>query len=176
MMKTLRKLATGKNILILLALFLLANFVVVPLVYPKFQTLDLVNGYTSTRAYELISSYGEQGRQTYAIIEITLDLIYPLVTGLLFSLLTLYSFQHGFPNQKWTHWLALLPFTVMIFDFLENTSILILLLEYPRQLSGLASIASFFTTAKYTLSPLQLISVIGFLGWLVRVVWKKRKA
>jgi len=36
-MKTLSKLATGKNILILLALFLLANFAVVPLVYPKFQ-------------------------------------------------------------------------------------------------------------------------------------------
>jgi hypothetical protein len=153
MLKTLSKLATGKNILILLALFLLANFGIVPLVYPKFQTLDMLNGYTPTQAYGLISSYGEQGRQAYAIIEVTLDLIYPLVTGILFSLLTLYSLQHGFPNQKWTRWLAFLPFTVMTFDYLENTSILILLLEYPRQLSGLTRIASFFLPPPNISSP-----------------------
>ena len=69
--KTLGRLATGKNILILLALFLLADLVVVPLVYPRFQTLDMLNGYTPTQANQLIASYGQQGRQSYAIIEAT---------------------------------------------------------------------------------------------------------
>jgi hypothetical protein len=176
MMKTISKLATGKNILILLALFLLANFVVVPLVYPKFQTLDMLTRYTPAQAYELISSYGEQGRQTYAIIEVTLDLVYPFVSALLFSLLILYSFQHGFPNQKWAHWLALLPFAVMASDYLENTFVLILLLEYPRELAGAARTASFFTTAKLVLTPFELLFVLGFVGWLIRAIWIKRKA
>jgi len=175
-MKMLSKLATGRNILILLALFLLANFVVVPLVYPKFQTLDMLNGYSPSQAYKLIASYGDQGRQTYAIIEATLDLVYPFVSALLFSLLILYSFQRGFPTLKWAGWLALLPFTVMASDYLENTCVLILLLEYPRELTTVARIASFFTTAKMVLSPFELLFIFGFAGWLIRTIWIKRKA
>jgi len=175
MMNVLRKSATGKNILILLALFLLANFVVVPLVYPKFQTLDMMNGYTPSQAYQLISSYGEQGRQLYAIIESTLDLVYPFVSALLFSLLILYSFQRGFPNLKWAGWLALLPFVVMISDYLENTCVLILLLQYPRKLDIVARVASFFTTAKMVLSPFELMFILGLVGWLIRAIWIKRK-
>jgi hypothetical protein len=176
MMQTLSKLATGKNILILLALFLLVNFLVVPLVYPRFQTLDMLNGYTPTQAYQLISSYGEQGRQSYAIIEVTLDLLYPFVSGLMFSLLILYSFQRGLPNLKWNGWLALLPFAVMLADYLENTCVIILLLGYPRQLTAVAQIANIFTTAKMVLSPFELIFVFGFVGWLIRAIWLKQKA
>jgi hypothetical protein len=124
----------------------------------------------------LISSYGEQGRQTYAIIEATLDLVYPFVSALLFSLLTFFSFQRGFPNQKWAGWLALLPFAVMASDYLENTCVLILLLEYPRELTIVARIASFFTTAKLVLTPFELLFILGFVGWLIRTIWIKRKA
>ena len=175
-MKILHKLATGKNILILLALFLLANIVAVPLLYPKFQTLDMMNGYTPNQAYQLISSYGDQGRQTYAIIEATLDLLYPFVSALLFSLLILYSFQRGFPNLKWTQWLALLPFAVMACDYLENTCVMTLLLQYPRRLDTVARISSFFTTSKLVLSPFELLFILGMIGWLVRAIWIKNRA
>lgn len=175
-MKTLSKLATGKNILILLALFLLANFAVVPLVYPKFQTLDTLNSYSPTQAYQLIASYGNQGRQTYAIIEVTLDLVYPFVSALMFSLLILYSFERGFPYQKWAQWLALLPFVVMASDYLENTCVIILLLAYPRELDAVAQVANFFTNAKIALSPFELIFVFGFVGWLIRSIWMRQKA
>jgi len=175
-MNILGKLATGKIILILLALFLLVNFVAVPLVYPKFQTLDMSNGYSPAQAYQLIASYGPQGRQNYAIIEVTLDLVYPFVSALLFGLLILYSFQRGLPNQKWAYWLAFLPFAVMASDYLENICVLILLLEYPRELDAVARIASFFTTAKLVLSPFELLFILGFGGWLIRTIWIKRKA
>jgi len=174
-MKLLIRSATGKNILILLALFLLANFVVVPLIYPKFQTLDTLNGYTPSQAYQLISSYGGQGRQSYAIIEATLDLAYPFISALLFSLLILFSFQRGFPNQKWAYWLGLLPFAVMAFDYLENICVLVLLLEFPRELITVARIANFFTTAKQVLTPFELLFLLGFVGWLIRIIWIKRK-
>ena len=175
-MNILGKLATGKIILILLALFLLVNFVAVPLVYPKFQTLDMSNGYSPAQAYQLIASYGPQGRQNYAIIEVTLDLVYPFVSGLMFSLLILYSFQRGFPNQKWAGRLALLPFAVMASDYLENTCVIIMLLAYPRQLIAVAQAANFFTTAKMVLSPFELVFVVGLAGWLIRAIWMRRKA
>jgi hypothetical protein len=175
-MRLLTKYATGWNILILLALFLLANFVLVPAFYPKFQTLDTLSSYTPDQAFKLISSYGAQGRQTYAIIECTLDLVYPFVSALLFSLLILYSFQRGFPNQKWARWLALLPFAVMAFDILENTAVLILLLETPRESVAVARMANFFTIGKFALTPFELIFVPGLVGWLIRVIWKKRPA
>ena len=174
--KTLGKLATGKNILILLAVFLLANFVVVPLVYPKFQTLDMMNGYTPAQANQLIASYGQQGRQSYAVVEATLDLAYPFVSGMLFSLLILYSFQRGFPNQRWAQFLALLPFAVMLSDYLENVCVLILLLGYPRELAAVARVANFFTTAKMVLSPFEILFVLGFVGWSFRLIWIKLKA
>jgi hypothetical protein len=173
--KTLGRLATGKNILILLALFLLANLVVVPLVYPRFQTLDMLNGYTPAQANQLIASYGQQGRQSYAIVEATLDLAYPFVSGMLFSLLTLYSFQRGFPNQKWAQMLALLPLAVMLADYLENVCVLVLLLGYPHELAAVARVANFFTTAKMVLSPFEILFVLGFIGWFFRFIWIKLK-
>jgi len=175
-LKFLTKLATGKNILILLGLFLLVNFVLVPLVYPRFETLDMSSGYTPDQAYKMISSYGVQGRQTYAIIEMTLDLAYPFISGLLFSLLILYSFQRGFPDQKWMQLLAWLPFGVMLSDYLENACILILLWGYPRELAAVAQIADFFTLAKLYLSPFELVFVLGLINWLFRIIWMKLRA
>jgi hypothetical protein len=173
-MNLLKKLATGKNILVLLAIFLLANFVIIPAFYPNFQTLDTLAYYTPDQAYRLISSYGEQGRQNYAIIEATLDLVYPFVSALLFSLLILYGFQRALPNQKWVQWLALLPFAVMVSDYLENVCVVILLLEYPRQLDTLAQIGNLFTIAKLVFTPFKLLFVPGFIGWLIRAVSIKR--
>lgn len=175
-MKRLIKLATGKNILILLGLFLLVNFALVPLVYPKFQTLDMSSGYSPSEAYKLIASYDQQSRQSYAIIEATLDLAYPFISALMFSLLILYAFQRGFPEQKWTKLLALLPFTVMIADYLENACVIFMLLSYPRELDTIAKIANFFTNAKLFLSPFELLFVIGFIGWFFRSIWVRLRA
>ena len=88
-MNTLRRLARGRNILVLLVLFLFINLVVIPAVYPTFQTLDTLTSYTPSEAYTYLSSYGDQGRQHYLLVELTLDVVYPFISALLFSLLIL---------------------------------------------------------------------------------------
>ena len=173
-MKALSKIANGRNILILLGLFLLINLYAIPAFYPKFQTLDMLSSYTPPEAYHYISSYGEQGRQLYLIIELTLDLIYPPISALLFSLLILYTFQRAFPIQTWSHKLALIPFAVMLADYLENASIVTMLLKYPRQLPTVAKMSNVFTVTKFDLSWLELIFVLGFIGWFVRAVRTRR--
>ncbi|MGA2505377.1 MAG: hypothetical protein ABSG01_14940 [Anaerolineales bacterium] len=40
------KLTNVKIILLLLLLFLLTNYVIVPAIYPKIQTLDILSSYT----------------------------------------------------------------------------------------------------------------------------------
>ena len=170
------KLAKGKVILFLLFLFLLANFVVIQLIYPKFQTLDTLSSYTPDEAFRLISSYGEQGRQYYAVIEATLDLVYPLVTALLFSLIIFYTFKRAFPNHSWALYFSLAPYTVLLADYLENTCVVFMLLTYPRESALAARLSNFFTVAKFSLAPLQLIFVVGLIGWLFQAIrsrWSK---
>jgi hypothetical protein len=169
-MKVLKRLAVGRNILILLAFFLLIIFLVAPQVYPTFQTLDTLNSYTPQKAYELISSYGNQGRQYYMIIELTLDIIYPFISALMFSLITLYTFQRAFPKQPWLCHVAWIPFVVMLADYLENISIVTMLIAYPRQLPIVAQIADFFTETKNFLTPFELLFLVGLIFWLARVV------
>jgi hypothetical protein len=93
------RLAKGRVILLLLFLFLLANLVIIPAVYPKFQTLDTLSSYTPGKAYELMTSYGEQGRRYYLTMEATLDTLYPFLTALMFSLMILYTFRRAFPGK-----------------------------------------------------------------------------
>jgi hypothetical protein len=164
------RLANGKIILFLLLLFLLANLVIVPAIYPKFQTLDTLLSYSPKRAYELISSYGEQGRQYYAVIEATLDVLYPLITALMFSLLILYTFKRGFPNNNWVSYLSLAPYAILLADYLENVCVVTMLLGYPRELVSVAKISNFFTITKFALTPLQLLFIVGLVGWLIRVI------
>jgi hypothetical protein len=156
----LTQLATGKNIIILLVLFLLFNFLIIPAVYPQFQTLDMLFSYTPEKAYELISSYGEQGRQYYAVIELTLDLIY--------------TFQRALPNHRELLNLSYIPFAVMLADYLENVGIVISLLAYPQKLPLIVCLANFFTISKYILTPFELLVAVGLIGWLIRVIRSRR--
>ena len=170
LMDTHLKLANGKVILLLLVLFLLANLVLIPAVYPKFQTLDTLYSYTPAKAHELISSYGGQGRQSYALTEVTLDLAYPFLSALMFCLLTLYTFKRAFPNIGWILNLSLLPYLVMLADYLENACVVTMLLGYPREFNAIAQMSNFFTVTKFALSPLQLLFIIGLIGWLIRAI------
>lgn len=166
-MNTLTRWATGRNIVILLLLFLLMNLVIIPAFYPRFQTLDTLTSYTPRQAYQLISSYGDQGRQAYLTAELTLDLVYPLILALLFSLAALYTFQRAFPEHAWTHRLALLPFLVMLADYLENLCVVIMLASFPSALPFVATLSNVFTVAKFVLTPLELLFVIGLIAWLI---------
>ncbi len=175
-MKILSKLANLWVILVLLALFLLANFVVIPALYPKFQTLDTLTSYSPSQAYQLLDSYSPSDRQAYTIIEFTLDLVYPFTTALMFSLLILASFRQGFPAHPGWQKLALLPFAILLADYLENICVIILLLAYPAHLLWLTSISNIFTVAKFFFTPLELIFVVGLVVWLLRAVHILRPA
>lgn len=169
----LTKLATGWWILVFLLLVIAINAYVLPAIYPP-DTLDIQSSYSPEKAYQLISSYGEQGRQYYALIELTLDLIYPILAALMFSTLTIYFFRRVFPLNSFWQKLPLLGPIVMIVDYLENASIVMMLLSYPRRLDIVAQAANVFTVTKSILTwPELILILIGLLGWVGKTIYTK---
>ncbi len=170
----LTKLATSKLILLFLFLVIAVNAFVLPLIYPRFETLDLQSSYSPEKAYQLIASYGEEGRGYYALIELTLDLMYPLLSALFFSSLTIYLLRRVFPPDSLWQKLPLLGLLVMSVDYLENTGIVVMLLSYPRRLDLVAQAANMFTIVKFGLSQLELIVIVLCLaGWLGKTAYTR---
>lgn len=168
----LTKLSTGRLIILFILLMMAGDWFLLPAVYPSFETLDLQSSYSPEQAYQFIESYGEEGRQYYAIIELTLDLVYPILSALFFSTLTIYFFRRVFPLSSFWQKLPLLGPIVMVVDYLENAAIVTMLLNYPSRLDLVAQAANLFTVAKFALSGLELILIlVGFIGWLGKTVY-----
>lgn len=172
----LTKLATGKLVVVFLLLVIAVEAFILPAIYPRFETLDIQPSYSPEKAYQLIDSYGEAGRQYYLLIELTLDAVFPLLLALFFGSLMIYLFRRVFPLDSFWQKLPLLAPIVMVVDYLENTSVVVMLLNYPRRLDLLAQAANLFTVAKFVLYGLELILIaIGLVCWLGKTVYTRVK-
>lgn len=129
--------------------------------------LDLMFFYTPEQAYAMIEKYGEQGRMLYMRIELTADLIYPIIYTLCFGLLISWLFQRGFkpdsPMQKWNA----MPAGAWLFDLLENIGIVSMTSMYPAQPAALAWLTMVFGLVKWAFA---FISIGLILVGLVRAL------
>ncbi len=95
--------------------------------------LDLLFFYTPAEAFAMLDKYGAAGRALYLKIELTVDLLYPIIYTLFFGLLISWLFQRAFPAdskmQKWN----VVPVGAWFFDLLENVGIVTMLAMYPSQ-------------------------------------------
>jgi hypothetical protein len=122
--------------------------------------LDVRIGYTPAQAFELIGALTGPGRTLYALSEVTLDLLYPLVyTGLLAALLSWLA-PPAFGSAAWVTWLQKVPRAVLLADYLENIGIVLLVLVYPTQPAPLAWAISGVTIVKFTLGLGCLLAVL----------------
>lgn len=136
----------------LLALFYLALFPGMIAASPALQQtgmLDTRLSYTAAQAYQALEDYGPAGRAQYVRTTALLDFAFPVVYALLLGLVTARGLWRALPGTHRIHWLALLPFAALLFDWLENGGILALLLSYPQRLEGLAALAGGFTLLKW---------------------------
>ncbi len=170
---------TGPRILVLLTLVAVYAIAVMGPAYRRIETLsegpgplDFLIVYTPEQAYERIAAYGHQGRQYYATIALTLDTIFPIASAALFSLMLAYVFHRAFRGGRLLQRALVVPPAAMLADFLENISIVTMLLAYPRRLDPLALLASAFSTVKWTAIAAQAtLVVIGLVAWLIRRRW-----
>jgi hypothetical protein len=111
--------------------------------------LDLMFFYTPDKAFEMIDKYGEAGRALYLKIELTADIIYPIIYTLFYGLLISWLFQRAFRSdskmQKWN----IMPVGAWFFDLLENVGIVSMLSIYPTKPAILAWITMLFGSLKW---------------------------
>ena len=165
----LHRFAKGWLVFILFLLDMFFNIIVMPMAEAlmKFDgggpgPLDLRFFTSPAKMFEIIDQYGEYNRIFYRNVELTADILYPIVYTLFFSLLISWLFQRGFdpasPLQKWN----VLPFGAWLFDLLENIGIVTLLSIYPSTPVALALLTTLLTMVKWIFAGgSMLLLVIG---------------
>ena len=111
---------------------------------------DMSYVYSSTDLYNMAEAYGADGRAAYVRARFTFDLIFPLTY--LFFLATSISWAMSRavpnPNSSW-RLLNLFPVLGALFDYLENISASIVMLNYPQQTFLFDVLAPILTLIKW---------------------------
>ena len=143
---------SGKKVLVLFVLYLLFALLIFPMLpQSKAGILDIKYYYTARQAYEIISNYSLAERHRYAIIAMTIDILYPIVYSLFLTALSIFLIGRLAIRRRIIIRLAYISMGAAVFDLLENTTLTIMMLNYPVKLNSLANIAGYFTAAKWTL-------------------------
>ena len=149
--------ATGWRVVILLIAETLMMFYIMPLAAAimalaannSVMPLELMFFYTPAQAFEMMDKYGEAGRSIYLRIELTADIIYPIIYTLFFGLLLSWLFQRAFkPDSQMQKW-NVMPLGAWFFDMLENVGIVSMLMMYPSQPEIMAWLTMLFGAFKW---------------------------
>lgn len=141
------RIATGKNVLLLIVLFVAFSGFIMPSLEADIMALsggvgviDLQLFYTPNKVFSMLSAYGPQGTHLYIIAQWTVDLVFPIIAGLMFATLFLWLGQ----KQWW--WLG--PFVTLV-DWVENVFVTLLLVQFPDFSPPTAWAACVFTSLKW---------------------------
>ena len=164
-------LATGRNVLIALAVYLLFPIFILPTATnrlaeaaskEKVDIMDLQFGFTRTHAFEILNNLGDKGRSLYQTLEWTMDVAYPLAYGCFFTLLTLFLFKK-LNIRPSLRPLGLLTLVGVCFDFLENMGILNLINSFPNLSDSAVNFASIANILKWITAGAGMLLAIGTL-------------
>jgi hypothetical protein len=149
--------ATGWRVFILFLAESLMMFYIMPLAAgimafaanASVMPLDLMFFYTPQQAFEMMDRYGEAGRSVYWKIELSADIIYPIIYTLFYGFLLSWLFQRAFKaDSKMQTW-NVMPVGAWLFDMLENVGIVSMLMMYPSQSEVMAWITMIFGSLKW---------------------------
>ena len=111
--------------------------------------LDLMFFYTPAKAFEMIDKYGEAGRAIYMKIELTADIIYPIIYTLFYGLLLSWLMQRAFKPDSSMQKMNVMIVGAWFFDLLENVGIVSMLGMYPSKPAIMAWITMLFGSLKW---------------------------
>ncbi|MBW6479140.1 MAG: hypothetical protein K0B37_06895 [Bacteroidales bacterium] len=155
-------------LLLLLAVFLSFN----AFIFPYFSKLyglqdhvllDLQFGFTPEFAHAVLAGYGDYGRQGIMVFTGIVDNVYPLVYGSLLALLISRFKMKANAGKNPIQIINLIPFIAVLFDFLENTGILIMIQNYPGQSIPVAWLTSFAGMFKWFFVGCSVLILLFFL-------------
>lgn len=111
--------------------------------------IDLKIGYKPQKTLEMAQSYSESAKNYYSKIEMSADVIYPLIYAFLLGIILSLIFPSSILNT--------FPFLITLFDYLENFTI-VELLSNPTQ--AWATYCEVFKLIKWLLLFLTLIFIL----------------
>lgn len=179
----LRKLSTGKNVLIL---FILCNAVYVfMLLYsiPRvsayasgMRLLDMMpSGYDYNYVQQLFTALGTEGRELYAQLQIPIDMLYPALFAFCYAFLMVWLLSKIKKHYGRLFYGAYLPFIAAAADYLENIGILVLLKQFPEFTRRSVEMLSRATVVKSSSTVIYFILLVLVLLGMGRRYYLKQK-
>jgi len=172
--KIVSKHLSGRKVLVLFVLtnmvYLLMIFMTIPKVMAFSGDLKLLDmmplGYDLDYVNALFSALGEKGRDTYLYSQIPVDMIYPFLFGLTYSLIFAYFLDKLGKLDSVFIYAGLLPLMAGTADYLENMGIVLMLANFPDVSKGLAGITNVFSMVKSAATTVYFILLILLMLWL----------
>lgn len=161
----------GWIILVVLAVFI--GFVMVTLpgitaVSGDIKGLDTMFFYTPEQAFANVAAYTSEARATLNTFHLTADIVNPLLYTTFLTLLLSWLFQRGFTPESKMRKLNVIPLGALLFDFLENICITIMMSVYPAQPQAVAWLSTGSTMAKFTFIYVSLgLVLVGLVSAIV---------
>lgn len=130
---------------------------------------------TPESAYAIIDAYGAEGIRYYLWIMVG-DFVLPLAFAAFFTLATLLTVRN-WPLSRGVLWFLLLsPFLYLTADYIENFTILSLLLAYPNRFPRLIYLLNMLTDFKFVMSNIAAGEIVLLLTIrILCVFFRKRK-
>jgi hypothetical protein len=138
------------------------------------RVFDTRLAYTPAQVNEFASAIGEPGRRLYAVTEVTLDFVFPLLYTTWLSVLLALVIPKAWPSRPEIERLILLPFLCLLGDLAENTCLAVLMWTYPLTPPWLVGLSNLASLVKWGagLASFGLI-LVGAAIWIVK--WLRRK-
>ncbi len=132
--------------------------------------LDMRVSFTPDDAYELFNALGTEGRRAYLVLHLVPDTLFPIGYALVFAFISAWFLVRLLPLNHRLQWLSMIPLISGLADVLENLSLVICNLAFPRRVDWLVQIAHLLTKVKFGLLPIGLVFLI-----IIVVTWFARK-
>ena len=177
-MNKLRELTTknlsGKKVLLLFIVTNIVYLLMLTITIPKtmaysgeMKLLDMMPmGYNFEYVNHLFESLGEKGRSIYLYHQIPLDMLYPFLFGMSYSLIMAYFLIKIDKLRSYWFYLCLLPIMAGAADYLENFGVIFMLNNFPNLSESSVNLTSAFTIIKSLLTTLYFISLVVVLMML----------
>ncbi len=165
-MKALEKIANRYTFITALALYSLFAIVLMPRAMKSATVtpLDLKFSYTPETARQTLQAMGESGRAGYVHFSHMLDTPYPLIYTALFMIIIFLLVKNLWPSSSRLRWLGLMPLAAMVFDFLENHSIISMIHNWPDVSDKMAETSSHFSSLKWSFVGLNAAIILCLLA------------
>ena len=173
--------ATGRNVLLLLAIAIVSFWLMAAIIAPAFQSatndlrpFDLNFGISSEVMYRDLPFYTDRSRSLYLWFALA-DYIYPAAAAAFFSLLWAWLFHRWAAHSY--EWMLragvlIVPFLFALVDWLENAGFLFVIFSYPQEYPAVATLAG---QLKGTKPMVELVVVVLTLVFVIVTIRTSRR-